>query len=192
MAGRETLSGVDWIKAGFRALTLGGPQAIRAEAIARDLKVSKGSFYWHFKDLPAFKLAMLSHWQSLGTSQAIALIENDEAAPQDQLQQLLDFATNDLASDYGGVQVDAAIRNWALFDTDAGAILREVDAARFTYLTQLFRRCGKTDAQGTTCANIFYGALIGMQQFPTARGRHIHADLSTLLALLLNSEAAAY
>lgn len=191
MASRETLSAVDWIKAGFRALTLGGPQAIRAEAIARDLKVSKGSFYWHFKDLPAFKLAMLAHWQSRGTAQAIALIENDQATPQDQLQQLLDFATNDLASEYGGVQVDAAIRNWALFDGDAGAILREVDAARFAYLAQLFGRCGKTEAQSTTCATIFYGALIGIQQFPAARGRYIQEDLSALLQLLLNNEVVA-
>ncbi|NLH83356.1 MAG: TetR family transcriptional regulator, partial [Phyllobacteriaceae bacterium] len=51
MATRSTLSAEDWIKAAFRALSVGGVQAIRAEAIARDLNVSKGAFYWHFKDV---------------------------------------------------------------------------------------------------------------------------------------------
>ncbi|WP_163317770.1 TetR family transcriptional regulator, partial [Enterobacter hormaechei] len=49
MPTRKTLSAEDWISAAFRALSQGGAQAIRAEAIARDLKVSKGSFYWHFR-----------------------------------------------------------------------------------------------------------------------------------------------
>ena len=41
--------------AGFRALSAEGPQGIRVEAIARQLKLSKGSFYWHFKDVQALK-----------------------------------------------------------------------------------------------------------------------------------------
>lgn len=192
MASRETLSAVDWIKAGFRALTLGGPQVIRAEAIARDLNVSKGSFYWHFKDLPAFKQAMLAHWQSAGTAQAITMIDQADATAEMQLQQLLNFATDNQVSDYGGMKVDAAIRNWALFDADAGSVVAEVDAARFAYLEALFGRCGKTSAQSRRNANIFYGALIGMQQFPADRGKNTHSDLSTLLELLLNSEAVGY
>ena len=35
MATKDTLTSDDWIKAAFRALTAGGVQAIRAEAIAR-------------------------------------------------------------------------------------------------------------------------------------------------------------
>lgn len=190
MTTKDRLSAVDWIKAGFRALTFGGVQAIRAEAIARDLNVSKGSFYWHFKDLPAFKLAMLGHWQSAGTAQAIALIAHQQASAVAQLQLLLDFATDNQVSDYGGVQVDAAIRNWALFDEEAKSIVAEVDAARFAILEQLFQRCGKTGAQSRADANIFYSALIGMQQLAGAQQQDIHDDLSALLQLLLNGEAA--
>lgn len=62
MAKRNSLTTDDWIRAGFRALTSGGPQAIKVEAIARRLHVSKGSFYWHFKDLSALQGAMLAHW----------------------------------------------------------------------------------------------------------------------------------
>jgi AcrR family transcriptional regulator len=39
-----------WIGAGLDALATGGPEAMRVEALAQALGVTKGSFYWHFDD----------------------------------------------------------------------------------------------------------------------------------------------
>jgi hypothetical protein len=36
-----------WIEEGLRALAAGGPEAVRIEALAHALSVSKGGFYWH-------------------------------------------------------------------------------------------------------------------------------------------------
>jgi AcrR family transcriptional regulator len=49
----------DWIAAGLAALAAGGPAAFRVEAVARGLGVSKGSFYWHFRDRAAWRDALL-------------------------------------------------------------------------------------------------------------------------------------
>jgi AcrR family transcriptional regulator len=49
----------DWIAAGLAALAAGGPTAFRVEAVARALGVSKGSFYWHFRDRAAWRDALL-------------------------------------------------------------------------------------------------------------------------------------
>ena len=35
------------------ALAETGPEALKAEPLAARLGVSKGSFYWHFRDVPA-------------------------------------------------------------------------------------------------------------------------------------------
>ncbi len=48
-AAKARLTRSDWVLAGFRALLASGPDAIRVEALARDLRATKGSFYWHFK-----------------------------------------------------------------------------------------------------------------------------------------------
>jgi len=40
----------DWLRAARLALLRGGVEAVRVEKLARDLGVTKGSFYWHFKD----------------------------------------------------------------------------------------------------------------------------------------------
>ena len=39
-----------WIEQGLRALADGGPDAVRIEALAQALGVSKGGFYGHFAD----------------------------------------------------------------------------------------------------------------------------------------------
>jgi len=39
--------------AALRALATGGPDAVRVEALAVSLGVSKGGFYWHFTDRQA-------------------------------------------------------------------------------------------------------------------------------------------
>jgi AcrR family transcriptional regulator len=43
----------DWIRAAGRRLAQGGAAAVAVEALARDLGVTKGSFYWHFRDRAA-------------------------------------------------------------------------------------------------------------------------------------------
>ena len=68
----------DWLAAGFLALSRDGPTALRAEALARKLKTTKGSFYWHFADLPAFKQAMLTLWREKVAGEIIAEVMEEE------------------------------------------------------------------------------------------------------------------
>ena len=53
----------DWLRAARLALLHGGPAAVRVETLARDLKVTKGSFYWHFRDRNALLEALLREWE---------------------------------------------------------------------------------------------------------------------------------
>jgi AcrR family transcriptional regulator len=53
----------DWIRAGNAQLAREGIDAVRIEVLARDLGVSKGSFYWHFRDRDDLLMKMLSNWE---------------------------------------------------------------------------------------------------------------------------------
>jgi len=55
----------DWIEAGFAALADGGPNALRIDALCDRLSVTKGSFYWHFTDMAAYRAALVEAWGSL-------------------------------------------------------------------------------------------------------------------------------
>lgn len=185
MTTKTSLSSDDWIKAAFRALSRGGVQAIRAEAIARDLKVSKGSFYWHFKDVPDLRAQMLEHWARQATDAIIADVEANDGSGRGQLKLLVEAATGDRNLVYGGVHAEGAIREWARYDSAAAAVLKAVDQRRLAYVAELFERCGFCTAFSRSGANILYGALIGLEALASGELADLRTDMLALLAALL-------
>jgi len=182
---KTALTPDDWVKASFRALSAGGPQAIKVEAIAKALKVSKGSFYWHFKDVSALKADMLRHWLQVATHDIISDVSDNGLGPKEQLRRLVDIATSEKNEPYGGALAEAAIRDWARYDENAAATLKVVDAARRQFLRMLFEKSGVPPAQCVSYANILYAALIGLEQLSHTAAPEWKNDLSALLALLL-------
>lgn len=177
----------DWIKASFAALTAGGPQAIRAEPIARALKVSKGSFYWHFADVPALKQAMLDHWGKIATQDIIDLVEAKASTAKDRLSLLVHISTSDSNDEYGGALAEAAIRDWARYDENAAKTLKSVDQKRLAFVETQFRSHGTPKAQCRQNANILYAALIGLAHLSHHGFATPSDDLPALLNRLLNA-----
>ena len=60
---RQQLDRAAWIKAAFDVLADKGLDGIRVEVLAKRLKVTKGSFYWHFKDRRDLLDAVLETWK---------------------------------------------------------------------------------------------------------------------------------
>ncbi len=175
----------DWIKASFAALTSGGPQAIRAEAIARKLKVSKGSFYWHFVDVPALKLAMLDHWEKAATKDIIELVNLRASTAKDRLRVLVQISTSSTDTAYGGVLAEAAIRDWARYDKTAAAAVKAVDKRRLDFVQTQFQAHGTPNAICKQNANILYAALIGLEHLSHHGFASRSRDLGALLDHLL-------
>jgi AcrR family transcriptional regulator len=59
-----------WLEAALEVLARQGQAKLRVETLARQLGVTKGSFYHHFKNREAFLKALLAYWAeaSPGTS----------------------------------------------------------------------------------------------------------------------------
>lgn len=53
-----------WIEVGYKAFALHGPDALKVEQLARDVGISKSSFYHHFADIPVFVERLLDHHRS--------------------------------------------------------------------------------------------------------------------------------
>ena len=187
MKAKKDLTPDAWIKAGFRALTKGGHQAIRAEALARDLKASKGSFYWHFGDVASLQAQMLEQWKAEASEASIAAVESRGGSGADKLRFLVEIVTGDANEPYGGLLVEAAIRDWARYNKLAAAMVNEVNTLRIEYLETLFRECGADPTVGRTNSIILYSALIGMEALAHAGLADLRKDLRSLLETLLAS-----
>ncbi|MEE9314522.1 MAG: TetR/AcrR family transcriptional regulator [Rhizobiaceae bacterium] len=187
MKTKKPLNANDWIEAAFRSLTKKGPEGIRAEAIARDLKVSKGSFYWHFKDVPALKKAMLNHWKEGATEAIILLIEGSNSTPEEQLKLLVITATGENNLPYGGALTETAIRDWGRYDKSAARTVLSVDKRRLAYLEKLFTEHGAKPKQARINATILYGALIGLENLAHNNLANSQDELLSLLNMQLNA-----
>jgi AcrR family transcriptional regulator len=121
-----------WVEAALRALATGGPDAVRVEALAASLGVSKGGFYWHFKDRQALLGEMLDSWEKAVAEDVIARVESEETDPRAKLRQLFELAPSfDFA-------VELAFRDWARRDGEVAERVRRVDNRRIEYLRLLF------------------------------------------------------
>ncbi|WP_368183894.1 TetR/AcrR family transcriptional regulator [Aestuariibius sp. HNIBRBA575] len=175
----KSLNKADWISAGFRALAKGGPSAIKVEPIAREIGATKGSFYWHFKDLKALKSDMLAFWKSQATDAIIAGL--DQIPPGHGRLSALIEAASYVSEEHGGYVAETAIRDWARFDTEAEVAVANVDANRIAFLEEELRLMGPNAAQK---ARLFYAAHIGLEQLAAAGGGSGREERLILLDLM--------
>ncbi len=130
-----------WIDAALEILADGGIDAVRIEPLAKQLGVTKGSFYWHFKDRGALLDAMLTQWRRNTTLDIIARLERSAATPEARLAQLLKMPFRGVKADKSA-EVELALRLWGRRDPQARAALAEVDQLRLRYFQDLLQRLG--------------------------------------------------
>ncbi len=181
----KKLSKLDWLQAGFLALTKAGPQALKAEPLAKSLKVSKGSFYWHFKDIDDYKSAMITHWAQAATADVITRIKAGTAHPIEKLYALAHHSTTLPEASYGGHASESAIRDWARYDPQVAAIVTKIDARRIAFTEALFLEAGQGKTQARQSARLLYSALIGLEILAATALTDPPQDLSHLVSLLL-------
>ena len=180
---KAQLTPLAWIQAAFRALCREGPAGLRAEAIARDLYVSKGSFYWHFNSVPDLKAAMLAHWEEAATADIIAEVDATTDDPTGRLRQLLLIVAQPRDAAYGGAKAEPALRHWAAVDEKAAASVGRVDRARLDYLETLLTQSGRAD--GRLEAQVIYATLIGLYPLVDAGLAEISETLTRSLEAVL-------
>src|SRR5215475_9213904 len=85
----ESLDEEAWIEGGLELLASDSVDGVGIEALARKLGVTKGSFYWHFKDRAALLQAMLRSWQRKATLAIIERLEQSDKPPAERLRKIL-------------------------------------------------------------------------------------------------------
>ena len=123
-----------WIEQGLRALGVGGPDAVRVEALAQALGVTKGGFYWHFDGRPALLEEMLDTWERLVVDAAISRVEAGGGDARAKLRRLFALA---MSLDEM-VSIELAIREWGRRDKDVARRLERIDNRRMDYMRELF------------------------------------------------------
>jgi AcrR family transcriptional regulator len=173
----ERLNRQAWIDAGLSKLAEEGPQSLKVMGIAQQLGVTKGSFYWHFSDLQAYKTEVLRAWESKYTLDVMQQANGVSSDARTKLHFLL-RATFAQRSELG-----CAIRAWALTDEHVAQAQQRVDLGRISYVTELLREIGWPAEDAATLSRFLYYAVIGYSHTGwQAASEH---DLALYLAMLV-------
>lgn len=153
-----------WLRAARLALLRGGIGAVRVEKLARSLKVTKGSFYWHFRDLDDLLESLLREWEN-EVQEILLQLERGPASSRLKAL-LLQLEERAHLSEHGIVPSDAAIFAWASVDPRVARRVNKAEEQRF----RLLARFGPRDRM-----ELLYLAWLGFvargQRVPESRKR---------------------
>ena len=174
------LSKIDWLEHGLKTLAAVGAGGLKAEAMAKTLRVSRGSFYWHFKDIGEFRAALLDLWQERATRRVIEDIDRI-ADRSGQLLELLNRAF------YTSTKLESAVRAWATQDEDVAEKVASVDRIRVEFLVNMLAREGVSAASARPRSVFLYLAYLGTISLGNETDLTLSpAELEAMAALVLN------
>lgn len=151
----------DWLLAAIAAMAEGGVENVKVERLVKQLGVSKGSFYWHFKDRGELLDRLIHYWVDRGTQEVMALTQAEAQEPQARLLGLFRMAVEEPVGTISSAQGEMAIRSWAMIDEGVAAIVAKTDQVRIDYVTALLRELGHEAAQAAVEAEALYLMLLG-------------------------------
>ncbi len=164
-----------WVEAGLLALSAGGPDAVRVEALAKALGVTKGGFYWHFTDRDALLEAMLDTWETRLVDQAVTTADAGGGDARARLRRLFRFA----GSNPGLLDLELTVRDWARRSPSVATRVRRVDDRRMAYLRPLFAEfCdGPADVEGRCL--LVLTLFVGSPGVGASHGRRTRSQAET-------------
>jgi AcrR family transcriptional regulator len=148
-----------WIKGALSALAEEGPAGLRVEMLAKRLHVTKGSFYWHFKDRRDLVDAVLDEWKD---GRIDDIRKQTTARPGEEPATLRHtIEVYSAGRNRKGLPIELAVREWARRDARAAAVVEEVDAERLACAARLFQSLGLSRDEAEARSVLLYAYVFG-------------------------------
>lgn len=179
--GSDNLSRDDWVAAAWEMLGDAGVDGVRVEPLAKKLGVTKGSFYWHFKDRQQLLDALLDRWFSIWDAQMSPEV-NSAADPADRIWALFRSV---LGRGTRGQTV--SLRMWSHHEPSIAERIEERDRQRLAFLMGQLQEIGFSPEEARVRGQIYQAIMTGEYlrsgglplDDRLARARDYHRMLST-------------
>lgn len=152
---RQALTPESWIVAATTVLIDQGIDHVRVDLLASQLGVTRGSFYWHFRDREELLRRVLAAWAEASTAQLTARLERASADPREQLRDVVSLPLRGRAA-VRAARIELAIRAWARRDDMARQAVDAADASRIAYHAQIFAGLGFAGAEARMRGFLLY------------------------------------
>lgn len=159
-APRTQLDRSNWIESAIDVLAREGVAGLRVEVLAKRCGVTKGSFYWHFKDRQDLLAAVLEHWREGRIRDIEKITTVSPGHERDQLHFAIEVYG--ASRNRKGMSIELAMRDWARHDPQAAAVVEAVDLYRLECTRKLFVAAGMSDAEAKSRSLLLYACVFGL------------------------------
>lgn len=163
---KEQLSRDAWLDAAANAIADGGFDNLRVLLLAKKLGVTRGSFYWHFKDHQDLVVSFLQRWRERRLAE-LANLEPISDEVEEETRRIMHLLLSDSGRHLWRMRVELAVRDLARRDQLAAQIVAEVDQARLERNVQLLTRVTNDPAGAGDLGLLLYVATVGAQLVTT-------------------------
>jgi AcrR family transcriptional regulator len=147
----------DWIASARKQFVERGIDDVKVDRLAKLMRVTRGSFYWHFENRKDLLDALLSDWETRNYFE-IAQIKARWARTEPDMSEVMAIW---IGEDPAFPAFDMAIRVWARKAPLVAASVSRVDDAWVALLQELFIRGGYDQTESFVRARISYFHQIG-------------------------------
>jgi AcrR family transcriptional regulator len=143
----------NWIRAAQARLAGQGVESVRVEVLARDLGVSKGSFYWHFRDRSELLEKLLARW---GDGELEWLNSGDQAGAATRWANFIERT-----SDPGRMRMEVALHAWARGDEGVATRVAAIEKRKAHLIADVLRDVGFTQTAADSGAEVVLLICLG-------------------------------
>lgn len=154
--GRSTRE--DWLNLALQTLIRDGIDRVKIQIMAKQLNVSRSSFYWFFKSPQDLYEQMLDHWLTKNTGPIIQRALRPAATISEAILNVFECWVDE---DLFDPHLDIAVRLWARRAPTVLKVVESADQQRLDALTGMFRRHGFAEVDALVRARVLYFTQIG-------------------------------
>jgi AcrR family transcriptional regulator len=158
----------NWLDAAAGAVAAGGFGHLRVLTLSKKLGVTRGSFYWHFKDHEDLVVRFLDRWRDRRLHE-LQYWKPKGGDVETELRQILELLLTDASRNIRRLQVELAVRDFARRNDYAADLVTEVDEARISQNCELYERLSSNPQRIRDLSLLMYVATIGSQVVLTGK-----------------------
>lgn len=155
--GRSTRE--DWLRLAVETLIRDGIDRVKVQIMARQLGVSRSSFYWFFESSQDLHDQILDYWLAKNTGPIIQRALRPSQTITEAILNVFECWMDE--EELFEPQLDVAVRLWARRDGNVHSVVVAADQQRLDALTRMFVRHGYEDGEALVRARVLYFTQIG-------------------------------
>jgi len=158
----------DWLDGAAGEVAAGGFGNLRVLTLSKKLGVTRGSFYWHFKDHEELVVSFLNRWRDRRIHE-LQYWKPKGGDVETELRRILELLLTDASSNIRRLQVELAVRDFARRNDYAANLVNEVDESRISQNCELYKRLSSDPQRIQDLSLLMYVATIGSQVVLTGK-----------------------